>query len=279
MDRVRGTPKGTLFFARPPERARQIGRDQGRFLKLLGCPTPTVVTAPLIVERLVVPLQGFGAGEFLNAAPETRAYLRRVVAGEDGGPSGRRIYLSRAEVPARRGLLLGEAHLEMLFEAEGYEIVRPEELSPEEQIALYRQADCIAGTEGSPFHLVAFAARADARVAVLRRRLGPDFDRICDHLRWFLGREPVRAGVVRSALARENLKHPNMIYLELSLPDMWRGLKDAGMVAGAAPWSDMPETARAASVAAIAADLGRPVLPYALDSVLPEPDGADEAAA
>lgn len=80
--------------------------------------------------------------------------IRQTVFG-DAGHTPKHIYLSRSNFNGRR-LINGE-QIEALFKARGFEIIYPETLPLEEQLALAAGAEVIAGEEGSAFCAGLFA--------------------------------------------------------------------------------------------------------------------------
>lgn len=60
---------------------------------------------------------------------------------------GQKVYFSRAAFPSKKDF--GEKYVERAFHKSGYQIVHPEALSLEEQVAILKNADVLATTEGS----------------------------------------------------------------------------------------------------------------------------------
>lgn len=89
-------------------------------------------------------------------APEALSYLRgRLGTTTRGEQAGRRLYLRRGAASYRR--LVNEAAIEAIFIEQGFEVVRPETLSLDEQIALFSQAEAIAGPTGAAMTNMVFA--------------------------------------------------------------------------------------------------------------------------
>jgi capsular polysaccharide biosynthesis protein len=113
------------------------------------------------VERLVLP--SFITEPLVGMVPpDAAAFVRaRVVAGVCGNadpPVRRRIYISRAGTGHRQ--ILNEADLMETLREFQFEIVRPEGLSFEEQVRLFRSADLIVGARGAALTNMMFAERA-----------------------------------------------------------------------------------------------------------------------
>ena len=76
-----------------------------------------------------------------------------------------RIFVSRSAIPSRR--LREEVEVEALFERNGFELIHPEALAIEYQIAAFAGAKLIAGLGGSAMHNAVFAD-ADTPVLILQ---------------------------------------------------------------------------------------------------------------
>lgn len=265
---------GLLFFARPFDKARHCGKMFSQMAALLGLPPVTVLEAPVTVDRLVLAEQGLGSGALLMGRPEARAFLRDRLAQVAPEGAGRRFYITRTGQPARRGRILGEESLEALFAAAGYEVIRPEDHKMRAQVAMFRGASHVVGTEGSPFHLLSMAAQEGCKVAVIQRRRSPTFGQICDHLEWFIGGKVLRLDQIVSVHAGKKGRNPNLIYLEPSRPAMFAALARAGFVAGT-PWPEMTAEERRAALARIETELETRLRPMAVED-LPADEGDEE---
>ena len=67
----------------------------------------------------------------------------------------RRLFLARPDAPYRR--LINEAEIQAVFVRHGFEIVRPERMSVQEQIETFASAEVIAGATGAGFTNIVFA--------------------------------------------------------------------------------------------------------------------------
>ncbi len=263
-----------LYFARPFDKTKVSGSRFAQMAALLGLPPVIVLTEPTGVGHLVVAEQGLGAGELMNGRPEARAYLREKMALVSAEGQGRRLYITRSGQPARRGMILAEASLETLFAAQGYEIILPEAFTLQRQVAMFRGASHVVGTEGSPFHLLALAGREGCKVAVIQRRRSVTFGQICEHLEWFIGGFVTRIDTITSIHAPKKTRNSNFIYLEPSRAAMWQALAQAGFVAGAA-WGELTPTERQSALNWLETETGHRLLPAAVQD-LPEDDGDAE---
>lgn len=91
---------------------------------------------------------------------EYKQTVQRMLANFDSKhikyPKGlEKVYFSRKNI-FQNGREWGEYAIEKCFEKKGYEIVSPEKLPMEEQIAIIRNCKCFATTEGSISHNVIF---------------------------------------------------------------------------------------------------------------------------
>lgn len=267
---------GVVFFARPFDKVRQVQKAFSQLAELLGLPPVLVLDAPARAERLLLAEQGLGSSELLKGRPEARAFLRDRLAPVAPEGAGRRFYITRSGQPARRGRVLDEEGLEALFAAAGYEVIRPEDFKLARQVAMFRAASHVVATEGSPLHLLSFAAPTGCQVAVIQRRRSPTFGQICDSLRWFLGTAPLRLTEIASVHAPKKTRNANFIYLEPSRPALRAGLIAGGFLAADTPdWPDLTAEARAEAVARLAAETEQRLRPVAVED-LPEDDGDEE---
>lgn len=259
--------EGVVFFARPFDKVRRARRAYAQLAALLELPRMEVINQPTSVENILLADQGLGSGELLNGRPEAREFLRERLAKLPPDGSDRRFYITRSGQPARRGKVLDEQGIEGLFAAAGYEILRPEVHPLAAQVAMFRAASHVVATEGSPLHLVSFAAPAGCKVAVIKRRFGPVFAQICDSLRWFMGNPPLELDEVISVHEPRKTRNGNLFYLEPSRPAMRAALGEAGFLPPETPdWPELTEEARAAAVAQLSAEIAQPLYPTAAPS-------------
>jgi capsular polysaccharide biosynthesis protein len=119
----------------------------------------------LHVERLVMPT-GLRQGDRLSPCfAHATAFWRDRAALQAAPGSGGAIFLSRGAGSQRR--LVNRARIEAIAAEHGLAVMRPEDLSLTDQIALFTSADILAGEYGSALHNVIFAG-AGAAVCALR---------------------------------------------------------------------------------------------------------------
>lgn len=173
----------TLASPRPGHAARFASQTLARpyiqdTLRLLGLDRKKllVVIRPTIFEHLAVPsaLMLNASADVAAGHPAFRRFVGRMAgaAGPDGPATLPGLYVSRAGLvpPAR---FAEEDALEQAFLRAGWQVLRPEDRSVPEQIALYRAARRLVFAEGSALHLYAYVARPEQRVGIILRRLPP----------------------------------------------------------------------------------------------------------
>ncbi|SEO07966.1 Protein of unknown function [Salinihabitans flavidus] len=227
VDEVLFLPKKRLTW--PMRSLRQLRP----IMEALGpMPPLTAISEPTLVERLIVPPQGFGVGGLIAGCPEFRAFtesrLRQRVVPD--GPE--KLYISRSRLFRKRGRLLFEDVIEARMAREGYEIFHPQEHDLQTQLARYKAARVIVSTDNSALHLAAFVIAPECRVAILTRRPGHIIDDFLLHLDRFAGVCPT---VVETCLrywfrADEKVQFNEVMTL-LDLGRTGAALRQAGFVA------------------------------------------------
>jgi len=131
------------------------------------------------VSRLVLPASQFWQG--IKASPGMGIafdHIREKILKRRSGrqPTPAKVYFSRKGLsPERtfgrsRAVISNEEEAEALFRKRGYEILRPETLPFEEQVALVANATHVAGTSGSALHLMLFNDNPRTRLIELRTK-------------------------------------------------------------------------------------------------------------
>jgi len=148
---------------------RSIGVHDA-FFRLLGIETPIHAHPGVLrVQDLVVPELGFGWGDRYAGSPAYRKFIQgRLAHVAPDGPE--RLYISRANLRAARGGVLGEPVIEAAMTQAGFEVFCPERHPVAVQIARYKAARQIVGLDGSALHLAAFVVRPDTKVTMILRR-------------------------------------------------------------------------------------------------------------
>jgi capsular polysaccharide biosynthesis protein len=168
-------PVAGLVFHKYLKRPRAEETWQRRLLDLAGyAGVPVRVVdgrSGVRVESLVVPERALVAHGW--AHPEARRVWERVVSPSRGRGGPARVFLSRTghnqrrreenHRSADRSTADWDRAVDAVFAAAGFEVVEPETLPVDEQLALVADADLVAGASGSALHLSAFAP-SSARV-------------------------------------------------------------------------------------------------------------------
>lgn len=218
--------------------------QQELFLQL-GIDVPIgLVAAPIRVENLWVPGQGFGMGAMATGTPAFRAFVQDRFA-QDIEPDGpERLYLSRSAYGARRGGVIGEARIEERLKKDGYEVFHPQKADLRTQIARYKAARDVVALDGSALHLLAMVVRPDQKVAMIRRRSSAISRGIENHLWSFSGNRPYVIDAIKQNWIRSDRKRVDRFSLaELDFPAVGKALADAGMANGEA-WNDLQDAER-----------------------------------
>ena len=82
----------------------------------------------------------------------------------------RKVYFTRSRLGVSVGRFCNEDLLEQLLLADGYEIVAPETLSLNRQVAIMQDAETMIFAEGSALHLYGLVQRPEQNVCVIQRR-------------------------------------------------------------------------------------------------------------
>jgi capsular polysaccharide biosynthesis protein len=155
-----GNRISAVFQAAAPRSRQVLERRYVRYMvEALGIRAEqceVVEQEPLVCEELIVPGSTFCLASHVH--PRFPEVYDRIMAARRIEPgASRRIYLSRRELPDRMRHIANEAEIEALCSARGFQVVHPETLPFEKQIALINGAEAIAGCDGSALHMAAFA--------------------------------------------------------------------------------------------------------------------------
>ncbi len=103
----------------------------------------------------------------MNVMAEDVAARALAAPGAPAPPAGRRLFLSRRSYEGgAHSVLEDAAAIEDALRQDGFEAIRPEELSLRDQIATYRSAAVMVGEYGSALHNALFAPHGSAVVAI-----------------------------------------------------------------------------------------------------------------
>jgi hypothetical protein len=167
VDRL-GPDLPLIWFAHPRDAGSNL-RLLRTLLSLLSVENPVLVAEEALrVGTLHVPPTLCDALFGVPADPAFQDWLAsRLPPPAEGAPD---LYVSRVRLPDRAGRFLGEEAIEAGLAAEGYQVIYPEALPLDRQVALYRGARRVVLAEGSPVHLLALLDVPGQEIAMLRRR-------------------------------------------------------------------------------------------------------------
>ncbi len=257
---------GIFFFPKKRlGRPRRLVNELQPWIRAAGVDLPIrIANDPVRIEKLVIPDQGFGTGDMICGAPEYRRYAAQDFGRGIDADGAEKIYISRSRLFSKRGRLLGEAHIEAAFAAEGYRIFHPQEHSLSEQIAQYKAARTVVSQDCSALHLAAFFARPDDRVAIIIRRPGDTIGDFLSQYRSFCGLAPLVVDHVGQLHSFEGARLGQMseVYAEVDFAALGAALHEGGFLRS--PVLPGPDRADIATeITALSERLGAPIVPVA----------------
>jgi FkbM family methyltransferase len=222
---------GILFAPKRPRNGGEVHAYQREFVKLMGTDVPIVcLDAPTRVERLIVPGQGFGLGTMIEGTQRYRNAITRNFAKDIKAKGADKLYISRSQLSAYRGNLIGEVELEAQLVKKGYTIFHPEKHDLTTQIETYKAARQIIAAEGSALHLLAMVAQADQQVAIVVRRPSGATDQLAIHLKSFSGIKPLILNRLTRSWKPAGPAKSRLWMGELDMPALQKDLSDAGFI-------------------------------------------------
>jgi capsular polysaccharide biosynthesis protein len=126
---------------------------------------PIFITEPTLFKLMVVPEPGYRIPNYFSVQ---HARAMGIVVAPDPAP-GKRVWLSRSKLDDRGGFA-NEAEAEAELERNGWLIYHPQEHPLPAQLDMLKDAEQIAGVEGSAFHTLILIDNPRARVSVFTRR-------------------------------------------------------------------------------------------------------------
>jgi len=239
LDHLDDLPDSILFIPKRPAVAGPVRGFQKEFIELLGVKIPVqVISAATEVEELIVPGQGFGLGAISGGTEKFRSYFANNFALDVKPEGAKKIYLSRSKLGGLEGGAVLEETLEANLANEGYEICHPQMHSLRDQVAMYRAAEHVVGLDGSAFHLFAFVARPQQKVAIILRRNSNVFRGLKIHIEKFSGAMPVVISAVSADWIPENKKRPGRYsFGQLDFGGLFKLLQLSGFIEGRDGWT------------------------------------------
>ncbi len=211
------------------QRAMNGLRDFFRLLDI-NVPLHTFGT-PIEVERLYVPELGFGWNERYAGSSAYRRFMRERLGGGVRPEGGEKLYISRAQLAAQRGGVLGEAIIEENLARLGYEVFHPERHPIEVQIARYKAARQIVALDGSALHLAAFFMQPGEKVAIILRRSMANAADYVRQYRSFCNISPDIIDVIRMDWVGESAKRSDYRSIgQLDFAELFGRLKWLGYI-------------------------------------------------
>ncbi|KIN66257.1 DUF563 multi-domain protein [Sulfitobacter noctilucicola] len=231
LDQIDTPIDGVIFVPKRPRNGSEVLGYQQEFVNLMGRDIPVVCLAePEKVERLIVPGQGFGLGAMTPGTDAFRSAFAKNFAHGVAPEGSEKVYISRSDLPAGRGNLIGERELEEYLKSDGYTIYHPEKHDIRHQIATYKAARKIIAAEGSALHMVALVADPEADVALVVRRPSGATRNLEVHLESFTGKKPTTVTqLIRSWKPRGPSK-PRHWMGELDMPALQSELASGGFI-------------------------------------------------
>lgn len=142
-----------------------LGIDTKRF---------TILSKPTQFKRLYIQPAEYQVTTFFD--PKHRDFLAKFVPSGELGP---KTYIARNKFPSAISNTVNESDLVEELRKSGWAIVYPEELSIVEQLNVIANSECVAGIEGSAFHLAILCSEIKSRFIMLRRPdANPNYDTI-----------------------------------------------------------------------------------------------------
>ncbi|WP_190273149.1 glycosyltransferase family 61 protein [Methylorubrum extorquens] len=209
-----------------------------------------IIAEPMRFERIFVPSPSLVIGSYARSEYSSIFEAIRNMHMRGRPRLETKIYLSRTLLD--RGRTVGEELLQDAFLKDGYEIIHPERMTPQQQVNLFSSATHIAGIQGSAFHNVVYCQPGTKTVMFVREEYSMiDFiniDKCCnldavyieDVMEKFAEYEPLHAqgpyclsiSKVRRALSRygllnvaEGFDTADQKCLNLAFADEWSRMR------------------------------------------------------
>ncbi len=133
----------------------ELSKFQKESLKLLNISDERLLKVPpntmITFEDLIIPV----CVRDTDLLPQACAWLRRKLEKYRFAPTGRRIYVSRGEIPGR--ILINEKEVLELLAKYHFEIINPGDYSFADQIRIFSEATAIVGPHGAGLVNLVFA--------------------------------------------------------------------------------------------------------------------------
>lgn len=236
-----------------PKNPRITAHHVGHYRELLtafGVNLPIEIAHDVTrVSDLYVPCQGFGMYDLIDGSAAYRDFINRH-AGKSVAPEGpERLYVSRSQLGPHRGSILGEYKIEEYLAAEGYEVFHPQKATQNQQIARYRAARYVIGTDCSPLHLLGFVGDSGQRAGILTRRSMEIGSYLVRQLQVFKGMQATEINVlVNDWMPQPGSRPSRSSWGEADFPRMHAELLAAGLISNPTPWPALTRAERDAEI-------------------------------
>lgn len=240
------------FFA-----AMGLGEDQVQI---------RVPQTPVIIDQLAIPEPGFGIDKMIEGRPNYRSYMHANLGRNIAASGAADLYISRSQLPSKRGSVLLETVIEGRMEAVGYTIFHPQNYDINEQIAAYKAARRIVSLDASSLHLAAMLVGPDTKIAIINR--GPSNnieDYVAQFTRW-QGRAPTRIEAVSGFYYPEGERViKRETHATLDLPAVGATLAADGFLPADTTWSAPSADVLASAVAEMSTRLEHQLIHYEIE--------------
>lgn len=250
LDRLRGQLDGLAFTPKVDRVDERVVNHHRELLDAFGVDIPIVlIREPTRIETLSVPRQGFGMYDLIAGSTAFRDYINAHFGKDVPAQGPERLYVSRSRLGPGRGSILGEYKIEQYMQAEGYEIFHPQLAGQNEQIARYKAARMIVGTDCSPMHLLGYAGDAGQKAAILTRRSMGIGTYLAEQLRAFKGMQAIEVNTLTNDWMPMPGRRPSRSsWGEVDFPQMHAQLLAAGLISNPKPWANLTPEEHAAEL-------------------------------
>lgn len=245
LDAINGLD-GIIFTPKGPRITDQHVKIYGDLMRSLGVNVPVRVAADITrVENLYVPRQGFGMNDLIDGSQAFRDFINRH-AGKSVEPDGpEKLYVSRSALPPFRGSILGETRLEQYLIDEGYEVFHPQKAPHLKQVATYRAARTVLGTDCSPLHLLGYVGNSQQKVGILSRRSMEVGSYLVRQFQQFKGSDTTEfRHLVNDWMPQPGSRPSRTSWGEIDYPALHAALLQAGFIRNPTPWPNLTRAER-----------------------------------
>lgn len=250
LDAVGEAVDGMIFTPKTPRITQHHVRHYRDLLTAFGVDLPIEIAHEVTrVENLHVPRQGFGMYDLIEGSSEFRDFINRHAGRNVPAEGPERLYVSRLLLPPHRGSILGEYKIEEYLAEEGYQMFHPQKASQNEQIARYRAARYVIGTDCSPLHLLGYVGDAGQKAAVLTRRSMEIGGFLVRQLQVFKNMQATEVNcLVNDWMPQPGSRPSRSSWGEVDFPRMHAQLLAAGMISNPTPWPALTRAERDAEL-------------------------------